>query len=377
MKKGLVIVLVFVFALGGGWSIRLQLQLRGTTAEVANLERALDAAQIRALDVSNEIARIEIEQASLRSAAASHARRKRDSRARSVVSDSAPHDATPDWSATNEFCWIQKNVLISLGLPGFRAADSPARAMAPEVMRLLNRVGRSFAETHPQFGSLADLSPDEATRLTAEYKQSLADAALSLDESDRPSVAAMLAVVDQIPVPGRMAQPPTEYQLHEDAATVLGLTEGERDAVQQATRDMVQRFQALERLHVSLEPASASGPHEARSASFSFMVSSFPTEGQELKRDWVEQLNATIGHERTKYLLAMSDNWISSDLGSFGEAERTVTFEERPGHYGIQERSSKGYSNNSGTSGPASIPAGWRHLIVRPPNGGPPALREF
>jgi hypothetical protein len=138
---------------------------------------------------------------------------------------------------------------------------------------------------------------------------------------------------------------------------------------------MVERYHELERRYVSESDEHASevsGPEQPRA---SFAVATFPDEGGAVKAEWIAGLNAALGAERTEYLLQMAASWIRSDLGDFGEAERTITFREGPRSGGYSDKTTKGYRYSQGTGGPVPIPAGWRHLLARPAEGGLPQLR--
>ena len=153
------------------------------------------------------------------------------------------------------------------------------------------------------------------------------------------------------------------------------MTDVERAAVGQATRTMVESYHELEWRHVAASDEHAEESSGFRQSLASFKVAAFPGAGGALKAEWMAQLNALLGADRAEYLLKMSADWIRSDLGDFGEAERTITIRQSAGSGGFTDKSTKGHHGSLGTSGPASIPPGWRHLIARPADGGLPRLR--
>ncbi len=374
MKIALVTLAILLLGVGSFRQPHREIELQRSEARRLGIELA-DARQ-RTIEATNQAARLEAERSKLLHQPTDQATRRSAADTSSSPAETfGPPGGIPTWPETGAFSWIEKKSIRALGLTAFRATDSPDREVSSDLMRLLNRVGREFAETHPEFTRLQDLSPDEALRAATAYKQALTDATSNLDESVRSSVASMLQSVDQIPMPGRMAQPVAEYQLNQDVATVLGLSSADRDAVNQLTREIVQRHQALERMHVAASDDHAQNFTGPNAVLASFKVAAFPDDGRRLREDWTSRLAAIVGPERAKYLQEMSERWIHSDLGDFGEAERTVTFTERPGSYGVSDRNDRGYNSSTGTGGPAPVPPGWRHLIARPAERGPPALR--
>ncbi len=203
----------------------------------------------------------------------------------------------------------------------------------------------------------------------------LAEAAADLDEKQRQAVEAAIRKAETDPLPGAMDQPPAEYRLTQDAAALLAMTTAESEAVDRTTREMIERYHELERRHVSVSEDHAREVSGSPQSLASFKVTTFPSEGSALRAEWVAQINAALGADRAQYLLQLAASWIQSDLGAFGEAERTITFREGEGSAGFSDKNSHGYSYGLGTGGPAPIPPGWRHLIVRPPEGGLPGLR--
>ena len=92
------------------------------------------------------------------------------------------------------------------------------------------------------------------------------------------------------------------------------------------------RFPTLN-VAVSEEHVEGSSGYQQHLASFK--VAAFPDEGGALKAEWMAQLNAVLGANRAEHLLQMSADWIRSDLGDFGEAERTITIRESAGSGGF------------------------------------------
>ncbi len=376
MRIAMVAIAILLLGVGSFRQLHREIQHERGAAQQMEIEIA-EAVQ-RATGATNQAAQLANEGATLRRDAAGAAKPPttidNDKSAPPAESLPSPGDQ-PSWPETGAFAWIDKRQIRALGLTAFRAADSPDREIPSEIMRLINRIGREFTDAHPEFGRVQELSPDDAARASAEYKKAVLDATSSLDEAARKSVTTLMQSVDQIPIPGRMSQSAAEYQLNRDVATVLGLTAAEQDGVMQVTRDIVQRHQSLERLYVVPIDVPSPASNLRTAERVSFRIAAFPDEGRRLREEWASQLEALIGAQRASFLQEMSSTWIGSDLGEFGEAERTITFTEKRGSFGVSDRNDRGYSANTGTGGPAPVPPGWRHLIVRPPEGGPPALR--
>jgi hypothetical protein len=292
-----------------------------------------------------------------------------------VTSSFGPRDGVTAWSDEEAFIWIEKKHLASLGIAAFRASDRIDVEVTPDTARLLNQLGRQFIEAHPELADVSKLTPEKAAEAQAEYAKLLTEAAAGVDSKTRQALDSAIRQAEDSPRPGAMAQPPALYRLNENAATLLGMTVTERGAVEQATSDMIERYHESERRHVSVSDDHAPEVSGSQQALVTFKVTAFAEEGGTLKAEWLTQLNATLGTARTQHLLQMSADWIRSDLGDFGEAERTITVREGAGFGGYTDKSTKGHYGSIGTGSPAPIPPGWRHLIGRPADGGLPRLR--
>ena len=375
--KRLVVVVVIMAAAGGViWSERRQVVQ--TRAEGERLRVELQQLDRHAAEV--ETASVQLASAATtRQQSLDHQRERAVAEAlsRSVVTNSfGPRGGTPEWSENEGFVWLEKKGITALGIVAFRAADGGEAEPTPDGARMVNRLSKQFFEEHPEFARTPSLTPDKAAQAKAAYVKFLADAAAGLDDKGRQTVEVAILQAEQSPRPGAMTQPSATYRLNENAATLLGMTAAERGVAEQATAEMIERYHELERQHVSESDDHAGGVSGSPHGLATFKVNAFPDEGGALKTAWADRLKAILGEERTQYLLEMSANWIHSDLGDFGEAERAITFREGTGSGGYSDSSTKGYRYSQGTGGPSPIPPGWRHLIARPEEGGIPRLRS-
>ena len=377
MKRWIIVLLFLALAGSVTWSERRQ--LRRTLAERERLSFEWKRLDRRATEMEAEMGRLESEVATGEQLLGSQRRvaaTKAETLRRAALTNTfGPQNGTLAWSEEEPFVWLEKKHLSSLGVVAFRAADSGETDAAFDTTLLLNRLKQQFFAEHPEFAPWSSLTPELAAKAKDEYVKMLADAADSLDEKTRPVFAAAIRQAENSPLPGAMTQAPATYGLNETAVTLLGMSAAERGETERATAEMVERYHELERRYVSESDEHASevsGPEQPRA---SFAVATFPDEGGAVKAEWIAGLNAALGAERTEYLLQMAASWIRSDLGDFGEAERTITFREGPRSGGYSDKTTKGYRYSQGTGGPVPIPAGWRHLLARPAEGGLPQLR--
>lgn len=377
MKRLILIATVLFLAGGAFWSQRRQLDRALEERERVRVDlqrRAANTAQAQAETSTLESKLAALEQA-LRLRQDQAASETEALRRTAATNAFGPPGGIPTWSSNEGFVWMEKRRLPTLNVAAFRSTDSAEGTEAPGVAQLLNRLWRQMVEAHPEFAHLSSLPPDQAAAAMAEYTRLLADTAAGLDGPQRRALEAAARQAESAPRPGAMTQPPAEYHLNNDAAVLLEMTATERGTVERTTTDMLQRFHQMEQRQVSMTDNPPGQAADSRQSTASFKVAAFPEEGGALRKEWIAQLTAVLGSDRTDYLLQMSANWIRSDLGDFGEAERTLTIRESAGSGGFTEKSSKGHYNSVGTGGPAPIPAGWRHLIARPAAGGLPSLR--
>jgi hypothetical protein len=377
MKKFVLFFVVLALAGGVMWCERQYLARAAAQRERLRVE--LDRVRRRA-------AQVEAETASLGSALAARSQVLQKQREQIAADAEAlrrtaetnafgPPGGCPIWSETAPFIWLEKRRLTSLGIAAFRDPASEDAELSDSVPQLMRAVSRRFLETYPEFARISSLPPEQTKAARAAFINLLEESAVGLDEKERQAVEAAIHKAKNEPMPGAMIQPPAVYRLNPDAATLLGMTPEQRDAVDQVTRETIGRYQELERRHVSTSDQHAEELSGFRQAQATFKVAAFPEEGEALKGEWITRLNAVLGADRAQHLVQMSAQWINSDLGDFGEAERTITIREDANSGGFSDKNTKGYRYSQGTGGPASIPAGWRHLIARSAAGGLPRLR--
>jgi hypothetical protein len=377
MKKFVLVCIVLALAAGVIWCERQHVARAAAQRERLRVE--LDQARRRTAQVEEEAAsfgsalaaRSQVLQKQREQIAADAEALRRTAKTNAF----GPPGGCPVWSETEPFIWLEKRSLTSLGIAAFRDPASEDDELSESVPQLMRAISRRFLETYPEFGRLSSLSLEETKMAQAAFISMLEESEVGLNEKEREAVEAAIHKAKNEPRPGAMTQPPAVYRLNQDAATLLGMTTEQRDAVDQVTRETIGRYQELERRHVSTIDQHAEELSGFQQAQVTFKVAAFPEEGEALKGEWITRLNGILGADRAQHLAQMSAQWINSDLGDFGEAERTITIREDANSGGFSDKNTKGYRYSQGTGGPASIPAGWRHLIVRSAAGGLPRLR--
>jgi hypothetical protein len=369
MKKLLLIFLILASAGGLFWAERRELARIAEESERARAE--LERVAVAAGEVKAESSRLAADLAAreetltrLRDQAAAVS-----AAARAVTISNAfgPADGIPSWSEREPFVWMEKQHLGALGVAAFRAYGTDVD-VGEDVAALLQHISREFLKKHPELAGGLKLTPEQVAEVQAEYAKLLAEALAGLDEQTRAALEAAMRQGD--------AAAPVEYRLNEDAAVLLGMTRAERDEVEQATRDLIERHRELERSHLSVSDDHIEDVMSPGLRMATFKVEAFPLEGGALKAEWIRRLHDALGADRTRYLVQMSERWIRSDLGDFGEGERVITMRDGLSSSGFTEKSSTGHYASQGTGGPAPIPPAWRHLIARPPEGGLPRVRQ-
>jgi hypothetical protein len=378
MKKVLIVCVVLIIAGGVIWNERQQLARATTRREHLRVE--LDQMRRRTAEVEGDAARLDSALAArtqILQRRGEQITAEAEALRRAAETNSfGPPGGRPAGSETEAFIWLEKRSLASLGIPAFRdpaSEDAELLAIVPQITRA---VSRQFLETYPEFARPSSLSPEQAKAAQAALIKILEEVAVDLNEKDRQAVAAAIRKAVNDPRPGAMTQVPAAYRLNKDAAALLGMTTAECDAVDQVTRETVERYHELERRHVSVSDEHAEEVSGFQQALATFKVAAFPEEGGALKAEWMARLSAILGVDRAQHLLQLSAQWLNSNLGDFGEAERTITIREGANSGGFSDKNTKGYRYSEGTGGSAPIPAGWRHLIARPAEGGLPQLRE-
>ena len=376
-KFRLTLAILFILAMGGGLlCVERQLQSR-SSKQREHLRRTLEEVrrQTEALAVADAALETRVGE---REEGLKQRRNKLlasiANQARALTNSFGPADGSPAWAEHEGVVWIEKEHLAKLGIEAVRDTDREETDSMELVPHLLLQISKQFIETHPEFGQISSLPPEQAAAAQEEYSKLVAKASMGLNSQEQEALQAALRQAKRSPIPGAMSQPPALYHLNADAATLLAMNPTERGAVDDALRDFVQRYQELERKYVSESDVHVEGIGNA-SPKVSFKVGPFPEAGAELKEEWGHRLKALVGEERAGLFLQMAASRIRSDFGDFGAAERSITFAGAGGGTQVADQSTLGHHESKGTSGPAEVPPGWRHLIVRPSAGGLPQLR--
>jgi hypothetical protein len=113
-------------------------------------------------------------------------------------------------------------------------------------------------------------------------------------------------------------------QLADDAVTLFGMTPSEREACDQAYRQLVEQFRNLEIQH--LEPVEQPGRFKSMVSSVSYRIPSLTGETAPLREAFQSSLAGALGASRAQYLTEPINGYLTDKLENLGAHARVITF---------------------------------------------------